>query len=253
MFQTVTAVLPRPIGSPTACASGPVTTSATARAPPQDGARVTTSCSGRSFQKGRPSGLVDHVRGPDEGADVARGRPERARRPTIRAPAPAAVADHRPRSVPRKAAAESGPIEVTMSVMCSWSISGRRPARPSRRGRSAPGTAPARRSRSAPRPSRSGCLPGTRWRSASAWRTRRSSPRLRSGDSRAGTALCALALAVSLRALALGLGPLSCVGCHGSPPLSSGSSQRKSSLLTAPRRGVSRSLVTLGLPHWGRG
>ena len=59
MFQMSTAVEPMPSGSATALTIGPVSTSA-------DGDRastrmiitsVTSSCSGRSFQNGRPSGV----------------------------------------------------------------------------------------------------------------------------------------------------------------------------------------------------
>ena len=56
MFQTVTAVLPRPMALPTACASGPVTTRESATSATSTTAiRVMTICSGRSFQNGRPS------------------------------------------------------------------------------------------------------------------------------------------------------------------------------------------------------
>ena len=56
MFHTVTAVLPSPMALPTACASGPVTTSDSATSATRMTAmRVMRICSGRSFQNGRPS------------------------------------------------------------------------------------------------------------------------------------------------------------------------------------------------------
>ena len=57
IFQMVTAVEPKPISLPMASASGPVTTSAIrTRAKSIVIPRVTSTCSGRSFQNGRPSG-----------------------------------------------------------------------------------------------------------------------------------------------------------------------------------------------------
>ena len=63
MFHTSTAVEPRPIASPTACAAGPVSTSAsaTAAASSTSATRVTSSISGRSFQIGRPS-RISYIR-----------------------------------------------------------------------------------------------------------------------------------------------------------------------------------------------
>ena len=56
MFQTVTAVSPRPTSSPTARASGPVTTIEIATSASSSTiATVITICSGRRFQNGRPS------------------------------------------------------------------------------------------------------------------------------------------------------------------------------------------------------
>ena len=58
MSQTATAVLPRPTTSPTVSASGPVTTTATAHsASSRTMTIVMPSCSGRTFQNGRPSGI----------------------------------------------------------------------------------------------------------------------------------------------------------------------------------------------------
>ena len=54
--QTVTAVSLRPTAPPIASATGPVTTSEiTTRAASRTSTSVTSSCSGRSFQNGRPS------------------------------------------------------------------------------------------------------------------------------------------------------------------------------------------------------
>ena len=58
MFQTSTAVPPRPIGPATASTTGPVRTRPTASSAIMTIiARVTAICSGRSFQNGRPSGV----------------------------------------------------------------------------------------------------------------------------------------------------------------------------------------------------
>ena len=58
MFQTLTAVSLSPIGPATASTRGPVRTRPRARiAISTIIARVTSSCSGRSFQKGRPSAV----------------------------------------------------------------------------------------------------------------------------------------------------------------------------------------------------
>ena len=59
MSQTVTAVSPAPITSPTSSASGPADDDA--REPIAASSRISTSvipiCSGRSFQNGRPSSI----------------------------------------------------------------------------------------------------------------------------------------------------------------------------------------------------
>ena len=58
MSQIVVAVLPIPSGSATASTIGPVSTSASATsASSTTMTNVTTICSGRSFQNGRPSGV----------------------------------------------------------------------------------------------------------------------------------------------------------------------------------------------------
>ena len=58
MFQTSTAVEPIPSGLATALTTGPVSTSESAsRVTSTIIAKVTSSCSGRSFQNGRPSGV----------------------------------------------------------------------------------------------------------------------------------------------------------------------------------------------------
>ena len=56
MFHTVTGMEPSPIASPTAVASGPLTTRPSSTSATRTTAiRVTSSCTGRSFQTGRPS------------------------------------------------------------------------------------------------------------------------------------------------------------------------------------------------------
>ena len=58
MFQTSTAVSPRPIGPATASTTGPVRTRPRASSAIRTTiTSVTASCSGRSFQNGRPSGV----------------------------------------------------------------------------------------------------------------------------------------------------------------------------------------------------
>ena len=58
MFQIVVAVLDSPIGSATASTIGPVRTRPRATSASRITiARVTSICSGRSFQNGRPSGV----------------------------------------------------------------------------------------------------------------------------------------------------------------------------------------------------
>ncbi len=58
MFQTVCAVEPIPSGPATALTTGPVSTSAISTAASRTIiTNVTRSCSGLSFQNGRPSGV----------------------------------------------------------------------------------------------------------------------------------------------------------------------------------------------------
>jgi hypothetical protein len=58
MFQIDTAVEPIPSGPATASTTGPVRTSASATAASSTTiSTVTSSCSGRSFHNGRPSGV----------------------------------------------------------------------------------------------------------------------------------------------------------------------------------------------------
>ena len=58
MFHVVTATDPAPIALPTFSATGPLITSITATAEANSKpAKVRTSCSGRSFQTGRPSSI----------------------------------------------------------------------------------------------------------------------------------------------------------------------------------------------------